>query len=59
MSIFRCQIYLASSNCFSLAFLFAFLPCVFANLALASDNISNSANNTIVNFVIKNKSPFH
>ena len=33
---------LASSSCLSLAFLFAFFPCVFANLARASDNISFS-----------------
>lgn len=35
--------YLASSSCFSLAFLFAFLPWVLANRALASDSISNSS----------------
>ena len=34
--------YLASSSCFSLAFLLAFFPCVLAKRALASDNISNS-----------------
>mmetsp|Transcript_8259 Transcript_8259/g.30467 ORF Transcript_8259/g.30467 Transcript_8259/m.30467 type:complete len:215 (+) Transcript_8259:1905-2549(+) len=33
----------ASSNCFSLAFRFAFLPLVFANRARASDNISFSS----------------
>ena len=33
---------LASSSCFSLAFRLAFFPCVFANLALASDSISSS-----------------
>lgn len=35
--------YLASSSCFSLAFLLAFLPWVLANRALASDSISNSS----------------
>lgn len=34
--------HLASSSCFSLAFLLAFLPWVFARRALASDNISSS-----------------
>lgn len=34
---------LASSSCFSLAFLLAFLPWVLANRALASDSISNSS----------------
>lgn len=34
---------LASSSCFSLAFLLAFLPWVLASRALASDNISNSS----------------
>ena len=33
---------LASSSCFSLALRLAFFPCVFANLALASDSISSS-----------------
>lgn len=34
---------LASSSCFSLAFLLAFLPWVLAKRALASDSISNSS----------------
>lgn len=34
--------HLASSSCFSLAFLLAFFPWVFARRALASDNISSS-----------------
>lgn len=34
---------LASSSCFSLAFLLAFFPWVLASRALASDNISNSS----------------
>lgn len=41
--IFHVSSYLASSSCFSLAFRLAFFPCVFANLALASDSISNSS----------------
>jgi len=36
---------LASSSCLSLAFRFAFLPCVFARRARASDNISSSVTN--------------
>lgn len=38
---------LASSNCFSLAFLLAFLPWVLASLALASDSISSSVDKII------------
>lgn len=38
-----CRSNLASSSCFSLAFLLAFLPWVLASRALASDSISNSS----------------
>lgn len=38
-----CLSNLASSSCFSLAFLLAFLPWVLASRALASDSISNSS----------------
>lgn len=44
--------YRASSSCFSLAFRFAFLPCVLANLALASDSISSSSAQAFVNVLL-------